>query len=349
MAVTHTTVGFKGTVGQSEEAQRLARLGPRFTVGSATDWLLSASSGDRTVTIAPGSGQACGVQDRTVAADTLQLPANNATSERFDLIVARFLWTDPVTPVAFAFVQGTAGAGAPPVAGLVRTPGSQYDGVLGVVRVAPGQGTLTANDVFNLGLTGTSGALNGGPAAARYLNALDTADGDQLWLPPTTVLPERLIGRSRGTWRQQSPPIIGTFFGQFVNLPDAGDGTGNEVWGSDPQQLGWVDVPDVGVPWKTGMKFRAEAGSSQATTRWDFALQLDAINGPVLDYATGDRWVSGQNWRPVDFVMPPNERVLTGAHRIYVVARAGDKPSAGPALGVITPYNRLISATVYAA
>jgi hypothetical protein len=157
MTVVHTTVGFKGTVDQAGEARRMARLGPRGTVADATAWKVAAAAGDRTVTVAVGSGQACGVHDTTTAVDTLPaLPANgtSSTATRWDLIVARWKWTDPVTPVEFLSLAGIAGASGPDLTKLVRTPGTQYDLVLAVVRVAGGQGTLTPNDVFDVRVWG---------------------------------------------------------------------------------------------------------------------------------------------------------------------------------------------------
>lgn len=157
--VTHTAVGFKGTVRQDAEARRMARLGPRFTVASAADWSITPTSADRTVSIAAGSGQACGVIDTTITAETLQLPANTSGQTRYDLIINRFKWTDPVTDPIFTYVLGTPGAGVPNADGLIRTPGTQYDGLLAVARVASGQGALSGNDVFDYRLWGGGTSL----------------------------------------------------------------------------------------------------------------------------------------------------------------------------------------------
>lgn len=166
--VSHTAVGFKGTVRQDGEARRMARLGPRFVVDSADDWAVTATSADRTVSIAPGSGQACGVTDTTTAAESLQLPVNSSGQTRYDLIVNRFLWTDPVTDPVFTYVLGIPGAGVPNVAGLTQIPGTQYDGVLAVARVASGQGALTGNDLHREAMwLGPAGQLMVSNMAAR--------------------------------------------------------------------------------------------------------------------------------------------------------------------------------------
>lgn len=196
--MAHTAVGFKGTVRQDAEARRLGRLGPPFTVAGAGDWAVTPATGDRMVSIAAGSGQAGGVTDTTNAAELMQLPANTADKERFDLIVNRFRWTDPVTLPAFTYITGVPGAGVPNAAGLTRILGSQYDGVLSVVRVAPGQGALSGNDCFDLRVRGGEvGPLITG-AEERYLELLDRATSGDIYFSKTD---RTWIRRASGAWR----------------------------------------------------------------------------------------------------------------------------------------------------
>jgi len=156
MAVTHAPAGFTGTVDQVDEARRFALGGGgRFKVKSSADWALTASSSvDRTVTVAAGTGVACGVIDITTAVETLTFAANGGGTDRFDAVVASFDWSNG--SVAFRIVQGT---GVIPT--VVRTgttvdtakinwlPGTRYDAVLGVIRVRPGVTILAPADLYD--------------------------------------------------------------------------------------------------------------------------------------------------------------------------------------------------------
>lgn len=177
--MVHTAIGFKGTVDQVGEAKRMSLLGPRFRVASATDWALSVQATDRTVRVAAGAGEACGVTDTTNAAEDIQFPANTGGSDRFDLLVSRFVWTDPITLPAFTVLTGTVGAGGPDLTKLVRNPGTQYDAVLGVVRVQPGVGAFAPTDLFSLvPAGGVSGPLVIPQTA--HMVAVDGAAGVEL-------------------------------------------------------------------------------------------------------------------------------------------------------------------------
>lgn len=177
--MTHTPVGFTGSVDQVGEAKRMSRLGPRFTVASANDWKLELTTADRTVRIKAGSGQACGVTDTTDADETKQFDPNTGGTDRYDLLVARWTWANPVVVPTFEIIKGTPGAGVPDVASLVRQPGTRYDGVLGVLRVRPGVGAFAANDLFDVRMWGgeTGPLVSTGIA---YLSVRDAPVGTEL-------------------------------------------------------------------------------------------------------------------------------------------------------------------------
>lgn len=175
-----SSLGFKGTVGQSEDARRWGRVAPRFTVGSSTDLVVTNAAGDRTVSVSAGSAEAGAVLATSDAPVSVQLPANGAATARYDLIVFRYKWTDPITQPVFTYIAGVDGATGPNVAALIRTLGTQYDGVLAVVRVGPGQGTLTANDIFDARAWGgvAGPLLTSAPSA--YQPLIDAAAGSEL-------------------------------------------------------------------------------------------------------------------------------------------------------------------------
>lgn len=195
--MVHTAIGFAGTVDQIGEAKRFAGIGARFVVASATDMAVTPTAGDRTVSIAAGSSQACGVIDNANAAELLQLPANSSGSTRYDLVYDKFLWTNPVTLPSYGSVQGTAGAGVPNTDALTRTPGTRVDGLLAMVRVASGQGTLTGNDIFDLRTWAVGGGELVTAAGEANLQYLDLDDGSTVMVASTG----RVWRKIAGSWK----------------------------------------------------------------------------------------------------------------------------------------------------
>jgi hypothetical protein len=173
-------------------------------------------------------------------------------------------------------------------------------------------------------------------------------------------LPARYMGYSAGAWRQISPGVIASLVGTWYDLPDSGNNDGIEVWGSDPQILGEIQIPDYSVPFRVQAGMTCEAGSSQYTTRWDITMRLDSATGTILPLGVdiGDKWVLADapnsfanDQKVYKITTLPSDFTLTGAHTIYVVANTGFKPAApaSPALGRITPFNRSLIATIHAA
>jgi len=216
--VTISSIGFKGTVGQSEDARRWGRMGPRFTVGGTADLKVSPAAGDRTVNIAAGSAQAGAVVAISDAVSTVSLPANGTATSgaRYDLIVFRYKWTDPITQPVFTYIQGTPGGGVPSGVSVARALGTQYDGVLAIVKVAGGQGALTANDIFDVRVWGGAGALITG-ASDGNLSFLDLDDG-------VSVLgnsSQRLWRKLAGSWKYAggAAPAAGGSFARTDGTP----------------------------------------------------------------------------------------------------------------------------------
>lgn len=313
--MSHSSIGFKGTVDQVAEAKRMALLGPRFRVPSTADWALSLPSLTRTVRVSTGSGEACGVRDTTNAAEDIAFAANGAGSDRYDLLVNRFLWTDPVTQPAFAVVQGVAGAGAPNIAGLIRTPGTQYDAVLAAVKVRPGvTGPFVGTDLFNL----TPGGGVGGPFVvpqASFISAVDGELGNELlvtatgrryrhdgttWqLQPLDTDPWANLSLATGWWepytetgRYVSQPGYrrggsdGRFRGYLRCTADVGAGGGISTVGAIPAALRpSVNTPlyanvELSVPVRLELTTAGTLISYRAVTANTF-IDLDGLTWPI--------------------------------------------------------------------
>lgn len=187
MAVTHNPAGYTGTVDQVDEARRFALgSGGRFRVSSSADWAPTASSSTaRTVNIAAGAGQACGVYDATTAADSVVFGANSGSVDRLDAVVATFDWT--AKTVTFGVIAGTS-SGPPGVNGgtgtavdvtkINRLPGIRYDALLAVLRARPGVTTLAAGDLTDCRVWGAWAGLQ--TASSAFLSSLDIDPGHRL-------------------------------------------------------------------------------------------------------------------------------------------------------------------------
>lgn len=181
--VSHSSVGYVGTVDQVAEAKRFQGATAPFRVMSSADWQVTVdTSANLTVDIAAGSGQAFGVRDTTSSSASVAVAANTGSGTRYDAIVATFNWAASTPATSFGVVQGTT-AGPPavttsgsPVAGTInRIPGVQYDAVLAIVEVRVGVGLLSTTDLFD---SRVIGGLAGTPITTpttKYRNVVDAA------------------------------------------------------------------------------------------------------------------------------------------------------------------------------
>lgn len=229
MAVTHAPAGFTGTVDQIDEARRFALGGGgRFRANSAADWALTANAATRTVNIAAGMAEACGVIDITTAADTVTFAANGGGSNRYDAVVATFDWV--AATISFRVIQGTT-----VVPTIVRTgttvdatkinwlPGIRYDAVLGVIAVRPGVTTLAPADLYDVRLWGSWSKLN--VASASFGGVLDADVGGKM-MEVSTGHTWEWTGPTYG-WVQSPALVFGVFGGSasgFTAVGTAGVG-----------------------------------------------------------------------------------------------------------------------------
>lgn len=190
MAVAHAPAGFTGTVDQGAWSKLMGMATTRFRVASSTDWLVAANTGaTRTVTVAAGSGFACGVNDSTTAQDSLTFTANGGGSTRYDAVVATFDWS--ANSVTFQVIAGTT---SPPAVNTTtsvvttkinRIPGTRYDAVLAIVQVRSGVGAFSAGDVFDCRMWGGySGPMTGTKElTTAMLGVLDGLPGSEVVFP----------------------------------------------------------------------------------------------------------------------------------------------------------------------
>jgi hypothetical protein len=147
--------GFGGARwGATNWARYHAFAGPPFSVADSTDWLPTVNTGTaRTINVAPGRGQACGVYEDTDAQETVAFAANSGAGTRFDYLVATFNWATKTR--IFRALTGTVGA-YPVIntsitttdsAKVNRVPGVQYDAIIAAVQVPVGRGIFQPGDL----------------------------------------------------------------------------------------------------------------------------------------------------------------------------------------------------------
>lgn len=177
MAVTFISNGYDTSTANPYTESAWADAHPSigtatYGVRSALDWKVTAVAGqDRTVSIAAGRGFGCGVTDKTVANDTIQLDTITSGS-RWDLIVCRRDWTPTAGVSSFQKVNGGATATIP--GGRNSNPGGIDDQPIALVQVTAGQTQPTA--IIDLRTwTGDGGGLIANHDLVRsYLNTAGT-------------------------------------------------------------------------------------------------------------------------------------------------------------------------------
>lgn len=334
-------------------AQTSALTGGPFRVADSAAWRPSVVAGvDRTVSIAAGLAVACGVRALNTAAVRVAFAANSGAGVRRDALVARFDWA--ARTVTFRAVTGssltpavvTTAVDPNQLDRIHRIPGVLYDAMIAMVNVYPGTGGFApdvASDLRPYGGIGGPLLFDGG----EYTDMVDALPGAELRATGTGYR----WTRTGGAWVRSAPSgsVLASPAGAWVDLPNENASSSNEVWGADPQVLAEWTITDPRVPYEVEVAMNAEIRSTQESTRWDATLNLDSITGPELGKCMGGRWINGTNAAYFDLRALRTNRRLTGQHKVLVVARAGFKPAAGAAFGLITPFNRRLEARVFAA
>lgn len=170
---------YDGPVTESDWAKN--RMGsPFYGVNTSDSWNVSATTGDRTISIAVGDGFGHGVADVSDTNVTLQLDPITSGS-RWDLIAMRRDW-QPVAGGPSAFVKVTGQASKIIPAGRLNNPGVQDDQPLALVQVTAGQTQPTA--IVDLRCWAGPGGLEARDDLARSYLAYPGAEvriGQAVW------------------------------------------------------------------------------------------------------------------------------------------------------------------------
>ena len=302
--------GTGGGLSTSADLARMKILGPRFAVAGVSDWLTSVSSG-RTVSIAAGSGVASGSVWTTTAAQTLSLAANTGASTRYDLIVARWTWTDDgagnVTVAnTFAVVPGTVGA-APPTTRTLN-PGTLYEGLVAIVAVRPNVTTLLSSDVTDMRVYGGSGGSLV-RAVGTFMAYVDAIVGTEVLVLNNAGLGwQRFIYHGASVWRATRDVVLQTV-SPGITLTNS---NGTTTYGIAP-----VNIPDPGYPYVVVVQAMQNVSANTGTAAMVRA-RLDSTAGTIV---SGEGIRSGQlpDGELITLTLAPYlSATLTGPHTVYL-------------------------------
>jgi hypothetical protein len=172
--VAITSVGYDGTVNETQWAQLIGEAGSRYGVAGAGDLKVTTLTGqDRTVTIAAGVAHGNGIYDTLSTAENVGPLPIVSSGTRWDTIVLRRNWsTNATTPM---YLQGTAVQGI--ASGRVKNPGVQDDQPLALVQITAGQTLPTA--IVDLRCWGGDGGVY---AASDDALAYLDSPGTDVWI-----------------------------------------------------------------------------------------------------------------------------------------------------------------------
>ncbi|HAP90774.1 MAG TPA: hypothetical protein DCR15_14035 [Arthrobacter bacterium] len=203
--MTITSVGYDGTVNETQWASLVPRVGiAHYGISGTDDWRVSAlTTMDRGINISVGSGWGHGVLDTSDATVSLQ-GGLVSSGDRWDMVVARRNWSGIGGATTFVIIAGSAAKALP---ARNTTPGTLDDQPIALIRFTAGQtavqeivplrcwarnGGMVAKDVLALTFLKELGAqvtING----AMWLCVPDV-NGNPSWISSSPMGTTSLFG-----------------------------------------------------------------------------------------------------------------------------------------------------------
>jgi hypothetical protein len=191
-----TSVGYDGTIGETEWAKLASFIGTPYAVAGTADYATAINvSADRTVTVSAGTAYGHGVYDVNSAPVNVQCDTI-VSGSRWDLICIRRNWVPAGGTTTVIKVNGNASRIVP--SGRSQTPGVQDDQPIALVQITAGSTlptavvdlrvfaskVLTVNDLIALPTPalGVEAVVGG----IRYRRDLDST-GSAAWLQQNKV------------------------------------------------------------------------------------------------------------------------------------------------------------------
>ncbi|MGQ7313367.1 hypothetical protein ACUOFU_16800 [Microbacterium arabinogalactanolyticum] len=190
-----TSTGFEGTVDYAEWSQLTSHMGAQYGVVGKDSFAVAAGTGDRVLSVQPGTAAGQGILDESDAVESL-VGAPVASGNRWDLVALRRQWGAKASTLVL--IQGGSAASIP---ARSTTPGVEDDQPLALVRFSAGQ--TAAQEVIDLRVWHGDGGLAARHALVRdYLTRIGTriwingvtwvigfdASGNQTWVPDSVYV-----------------------------------------------------------------------------------------------------------------------------------------------------------------
>jgi hypothetical protein len=266
--------------------------GPRFVVRDPQSWVPTVNTAaPRSVVLSAGGAWHCGVWDQTAA---IEVPpafaANGGATDRWDALVSRADWTAHTR--TFVTIPGTT---APPsvnatqvlsASQINRIAAERYDGLVALVRIRPGVGTLSPADIIDC-RTWFNGSTLTTPSEHQFLTHLDMSNGSLLVAETTN----RVLRRSPSSW----VPIED-------NVPDTGWQEMNLAPGWTKHLAryrvrdGWFQfsIDTTRTSWAQGdLLFTVPAGYRPSTRVYCAGMYFNALKEVQIVATTGEARMAG--------------------------------------------------------
>jgi hypothetical protein len=173
--MTLTSIGWRGTIGESEIAELLSLAGVRSSVKSETDWKPTAVAGNRQVAIAAGVGYAAFI--RSFSDESVVLSLDAPLAGQWYLIVNRRTWSSRSSE--FLALAGPTTSSATPLkpplvfpAEYADRPGDEFDQEICWAWINAGTTVVRIWDVreppLSVRLPDAHGFMSDGPHTAVY-------------------------------------------------------------------------------------------------------------------------------------------------------------------------------------
>lgn len=287
-----------------------------FSVAGSTDWLPTVNTSvTRTINVATGRGQACGVYEETDAVEQVVFAANSGAGTRFDFLVATFNWTTKTR--IFRALQGAVGAypainsstTAVDATKVNRVPGVQYDAIIAAVQVPVGRGIFQPGDIVqDMRPWGSAAGPLVTNATGSLRASMDLPVGAQLQVSGLEIVQRQ----SNGSLMSTRPKIMVTGTGTQNVVRDSYSTVllSTAVGYADSGMVytpgnGRITVTESGYYRPSGMCFWLH---NQGNDGWRIAGL--AKNGTNLDYSFGQVYPTTAN---SSMVALPSPLILLGA------------------------------------
>lgn len=160
-----TSIGYAGSINTTQFANLADHLGVSYNIVGEGDFNATATSGDRQLSIAPGTATGRGVRDTKTGSDIVQMPPISSGT-RYDLVALRRNWNTGVT--SLVVIQGTSTRAVP---GRMTNPGDQDDHPLWLVRVQAGLSAV--QEVIDLRVWNRNGGATAkDPMVRSFMNGV---------------------------------------------------------------------------------------------------------------------------------------------------------------------------------